>query len=428
MDRGPSMVPTSGSFSTPMSTSARQSGGQPGAAYPQCGPLPPESLFGRPSELSAQWPTPGVAYASFPGALSSQQQPAMHMPPDAAQAEIAALTAQLAAAMGEIRHLSNIVRSAASPAPEAMPLRIPLANMMNMQSSPWGTDHQSIGASFATITSSRTSDGSADFDEDLLPVPAAAAHALATGRATDCDDVFSSKELQSLACSCEPDALAEWDTTFLGRVSSRRPAAYKALMFTDAEIAALPPPARAVVRGYDSVMAGHILATLQGSSPDVKLVRKRIAAREKRAPGSVTSSGRVLRAIILENLTPTCGSELQELEDELEKPFFSINMNGTAVRLAAHRLQALREQLPPSARGGEREMLRALILKFPAELAAKAAGYKAKMCKAEIRKKSYSWTYDELTAILAADIASVTPTPAEANAADGPGRKDLISR
>ena len=70
-------------------------------------------------------------------------------------------------------------------------------------------------------------------------------------------EVFTFKELQSLACSCKPDAVAAWDTTVVGRIASSRPAAYKTLMLTDAEIAALPLPAQAVVRGYDSMLAGQ---------------------------------------------------------------------------------------------------------------------------------------------------------------------------
>ena len=394
--------------------------------------MPSASVLQSPVAMHSQWPTPGVAYVPMPH-MQPQYTQSPYMQPqhtqspalDASRAEVAELTAKLAAATGEIERLASIMRGVQQPMPYGydqpyVPLGLLTAPSMARPSP------SRSATSFATITSSTSeATGDADGVEEMLPIPAAATHVLAAGRATACNDIFTSKELQSLLCNCEPDSVAEWDTTFLGRVASRCPAAYKALMYSDAEISVLPPSALALVRGYDSILAGHILAVIQGDTPEVKLVRKRIAARESSAPGCITGSGRALRAIILETITPTSGPELQELEDELEKPFFKMKMNNTAVKLAAHRLEALRAQLPPSARGGRRELLRALISKFPPELAAEAKKYKAKMAKNEIRKKPYSWTYAELTSILAADIAAASSVPAEANTADTPSSGGL---
>ena len=47
----------------------------------------------------------------------------------------------------------------------------------------------------------------------------------------------------------------------------------------------------------------------------------------------------------------------------------------------------------------------------------RAKKYKAEMCRAEVTKKPYDWTFEELAAILSSDIANVE-LPAEANAAD----------
>ena len=192
----------------------------------------------------------------------------------------------------------------------------------------------------------------------------------------------------------------------LGRIGSKSPAAAKVLRYSEKEIAAMPPAAKAVVRGYDNVLGGHFIAMLQGNTKAVKLRRAIIAKREKNNPGTITSSGRAIRNIILEIISPTCGSELEKLEEAIEKPFFSMGQSDTDIKMSAHRLEALRAQLPPSARGGERELLRALIKKFPPELAAKAREYKSDMCKAEVQKKPYEWTYDELTAILSSHITS----------------------
>ena len=119
MDPGPRMVPTSGSFSTPL-PSAQPLDGQPSAAYSLHGHghVPPgptyQQLFQSPVALHAQWPTPGVSYV--PLAMPSQQHIQAAQPPlDAARADVAALTTQLAAAVSEIGRLSNIMGSAPSP-------------------------------------------------------------------------------------------------------------------------------------------------------------------------------------------------------------------------------------------------------------------------------------------------------------------------
>ena len=136
--------------------------------------------------------------------------------------------------------------------------------------------------------------------------------------------------------------------------------------------AALSPAARAVARGYDAVLGGHLLATIQASTPRAKLIRAIIAEREEDAPGTIASSGRAVRAIILESTSPTYGSELNTLESDLKKPFFTMGMTDVSVRLSGARLKALRKQLPASARGGNRELLKHLIEKFPTELADEA--------------------------------------------------------
>ena len=205
----------------------------------------------------------------------------------------------------------------------------------------------------------------------------------------------------------------------MGRLKSKSEegaAAHRVLEYTDEEYAALPPGAKALAKAYDVVLGGHLLAVLAGTSLRVKLTRATIAKAEKDAPGTVACSGRAILSIIDDICRPTCGSELEQLEKSLEKPFFSMNMPNVNVRLAALRLEALRGQLPASTRGGNRELLRALIAKFPPELAGEAAKCVRKMCTAEVCKKPYDWTYGELTAILASHIS--TQSIAEANSTD----------
>ena len=223
-----------------------------------------------------------------------------------------------------------------------------------------------------------------------------------------------------MPCSCERDEVEAWRIMFMGRLGAKNAAARKALEYTDAEFAALPADARAIAMAYDVTLGGHLLTVLQGSSQRVKLVRNTIAERECDMPGKITSSGRALLAIILEIIRPMCGAELKSLEQELEKSFFSVGMGEVAAKLAARRLKALRAQLPASSRGGKRELLRQLISKFPAELAAEAKKYENDMLDDECCGRPYKWSYAQLSSILATLLAS--GKTAEANAADTPRR------
>ena len=396
----------------------------------------------------SQYPTPGMAYEPYTGLYT--QRPPMYNPPqppvgDARDSEVAQLTAQVVALADQVRHLTAL--TAASPQPMEAPMPVALAQLTARPRPMIDMICNSLPSrsmdGFATVTSSsgeasratthaappssdagrRGSDDTEtlvsehEADELLLPVPAAAAGA-AGARTESRAQIFTSKEIESLACSCIPDAVGAWDVMFLGRLESKNAVAHRILLYTNTEIAAMSPAARAVVRGYDCVLGGHLLATLQADTPQVKLRRAKIATREKKFPGTITSSGRAIRNIILEIIEPTYGSELDALEKELKKPFFAMGMDDTTIQLKANRLEALRSQLPASARGGERELLRALIKKFPPQLAAEAKKYKADMCKAEVQRTGYEWTYEELTAMLSAHITG--EEVAEANAAEAP--------
>ena len=231
-------------------------------------------------------------------------------------------------------------------------------------------------------------------------------------------EIFSTKELTSLKCSCEKDDVAAWHVTLMARLKSKCAPAHKVLTYTDKQVAALSPEAKAIALAYDVVLGGHLLAVVQADTPHGKLVRSTIAEREEDNPGTIASSGRAILKIILETIRPTCGSELEVLEAELKKPFFRMGMADVNVKLSARRLKALRAQLPVTARGGKRELLRDLLSKFPPELEKKAKKYAREMCEAEVCGQPYKWTYGQLASILATLIA--TGPAAEANAADYP--------
>ena len=166
MDPGPRMVPTSGSFSTPL-PSAQQLDGQPSAAYSLHGHVPPgptyQPMFQSPVALHAQWPTPGVAY--MPMAMPSQQLQAAQPPLDASRADVAALTTQLAAAVSEIGRLSNVMGSAPSPTLQQQLVQpVHLASLgvpptPTKPAPPPSWHPASSSAVFATITSSTSEAG-----------------------------------------------------------------------------------------------------------------------------------------------------------------------------------------------------------------------------------------------------------------------------
>ena len=80
-------------------------------------------------------------------------------------------------------------------------------------------------------------------------------------------------------------------------------------------------------------------------------------------------------------------------------------MSDTKVKRACLRLSTLREQLPLTLRGGQREQLRVLFDKLPSQLASKAEHCRRKMMEVEARVP-YSWTFEQLGDFLSALISS----------------------
>ena len=418
------MVPTEETFSTPLQPDALAHGTH-GQAASACeggwgyfaSRVPGASTQHVDASGAAGYPTPGVAYQPMSAPHNASPHDA-----HAAYNELELLSGQLDVAMREIHRIS-LVTGVPSPlvrSPIALPtMRLDELAHAYEEPPPRHASPSETVVSFRSYDGSSSGNTLSSADTCLqLPPPAAEARGYwAAPTVKKQDDIFTSKELASLTCSCKKEAVAAWDVVMMGRIQHKSNAAHRVLTYTDAEFAALPAGAAALARGLDSMLAGHYLAVLQGSAPEVELRRSTIASREAAAPGTVTGSGRALRSIILEIINPMYGAELESLEEELKKPFFTVGMDDTKVRLAAHRFEALRAQLPASARGGEREKLRALLEKFPQELASKAKKYKESMCKAEVTKKPYKWTYNELTSLLASHIANVRQST-EVNATD----------
>ena len=383
-----------------------------------------------PMHCNAMYTPSSAAYIPYVAA------PQCHSP-NPHERQIVELTAQLNAAVSTIQRLtasgSGFDELTARISAQHMPTGMcaPPVFTPPRPSRPPSPNGSVSMSQFATITSSSSSSGGGDThvsdastvvaDNAVLPSPAGKGGAASASQfLTKRHDIFSSHELKSLPCSCERDEIAAWDTTLMARLEAKNPAAHKVLDYSDAEYKALPADARDIARAYDLVLGGHLLALVQGKTERAKLVRNTIAEREEDEPGKVASSGRAIRAIILEMTSPTCGAELKSLENELKKPFFRMGMGEIAAKLAARRMKALRQQLPASARGGKRELLRQLIEKFPAELAAEAKKYENDMLNAEVCDKPYEWSFRQLSAILAALVAEPT---AEANAVES-GRRN----
>ena len=81
-----------------------------------------------------------------------------------------------------------------------------------------------------------------------------------------------------------------------------------------------------------------------------------------------------------------------------------MSMSDTKVKRACLRLSTLREQLPLTLRGGQREQLRVLFDKLPSQLASKAEHCRRKMMEVEARVP-YSWTFEQLGDFLSALIS-----------------------
>ena len=149
----PRMVPRD-EIATPQTEHIPPPGSVPYAAH---GPLPPlHSLaYQPPANAAQQYPTPGVAYDPYNAMHSPYIQPPSPIYYGQRQdAEVAALTAQLHGALGEIGRLSALVSSSPHlPAPIQVPLaRVNVHSARASQHSPSGLDE--CGSSFETITSS----------------------------------------------------------------------------------------------------------------------------------------------------------------------------------------------------------------------------------------------------------------------------------
>ena len=271
------MVPTEETFSTPLQPDALAHGthGQAASAceggWGYFAPrVPGASTQHVDASGAAGYPTPGVAYQPMSAPHNASPHDA-----HAAYNELELLSGQLDAAMREIHRIS-LVTGVPSPlvrSPIALPaMRLDeLAHAYDeppprMRGSPIASRSTSV-KSFPSYEGSSSGCTLSSADTQLRPTPNAKP-----------DDIFSSKELSSLACTCKKEAVAAWDVMIMGRIRTKNSAAHRVLMYTDAEFAALPADVAADARALDCMLAGHFLAVLQGNTPEVEL-RRSLGAR-----------------------------------------------------------------------------------------------------------------------------------------------------
>ena len=195
-DPGPRMVPTDGSSSTRLPSCVLPTPTARGSVLEQLLPGVAHGAWTDGTTLpppECQWPTPGAAYRGY----EMPHTPAM-LPTGVATAltrdvDVDALLAQLADAHDEIHRLEA----------EAVASRLGSPKMRRAPS--LSSVHSN--ASFATITSSSgdtvEAKAVAAFDESQLPTPAAVKSGAVCEPIAACADIFSSKELSSLHCTCE---------------------------------------------------------------------------------------------------------------------------------------------------------------------------------------------------------------------------------
>ena len=167
-----------------------------------------------------EWPTTGVAYVPY----GAQPDARLVLAADGG------LEAALRAEIARLARLSGV------PARRILsPLTVPpvgLSGMEGAYGSPNGTptvvSYASYESRSASPSASRTSSSggttrcslsSADTDV-VLPRPAAEVAALGGGQGdAKQPDIFSGKEISSLYCSCEKDAVGDWDVTVIETLS-----------------------------------------------------------------------------------------------------------------------------------------------------------------------------------------------------------------
>ena len=246
----------------------------------------------------------------------------------------------------------------------------------------------------------------------MLPMPASIALSHTNQPRVVQPSLFSGKEREALTTTCDPEHVPAWQVTFLSQLQTKSRDAYYSLIATEADLSSYTIEQRAHVAGWDTALSGVLLSCISKTSERGSLLLSQLAQRERSRPGAVIGSGRAIWAAIDATTRPQFGADLDALERELQKPFFSTSMTSTAVRRAALRLRTLWLQQPLSARGGERELLRELVKKFPTELAEDAKACRKSMHEREACGREYKWSYDQLTSILTSLIVDLNPLEA----------------
>ena len=139
--------------------------------------------------------------------------------------------------------------------------------------------------------------------------------------------------------SMEASDVPAWCVTFESRLWGKSEAAYKALLITDTQYAALKPKQLVALRAIDAVLAGELLSCISNTTERGKLLHAEVAKCERDAPGSTTNSARAIYKLVRATVTPSSSAALHKLEADLKEPFFQDGMSATQVKAAALKSQ-----------------------------------------------------------------------------------------
>ena len=244
---------------------------------------------------------------------------------------------------------------------------------------------------------------------------------------------LTTKEIEANTTSIAPGEVAGWQEWTLPALAKHTPL-WAACIELSPEQYAKRLRADPNLRAQDEHNASMIIAMLDSSHLRVKNFKSTVSAsdREEREAGiddmprTAASGYRLWHAIAKSALCGTGATRTARVRAFKEKGYFTAGMTNEAVIDAANSLRADFELLPPSERRGDNALIRAMLDKMPSAIDDETAAYLKKLEKREALGKPPKWTYEELTALIAIDLAALDSATIKSLGDRGGGRKQCV--
>jgi hypothetical protein len=216
---------------------------------------------------------------------------------------------------------------------------------------------------------------------------------------------FSSKEIEALRTSLEPDHLTGWYAMFLERVGTKSKDAQALLGLSQSELAATlhDPEFGRYWSEVDSELSTLLVSVIDGATPHAKVFYSTVSF----VPGAL-SSGNAIARIMMSSTVPQTSSEYQEREDRLSKnSYFKMGMPALEAAQASMKLRNEWSSTSAARCGLHNDLLSRLINSFPPSLSTEATMYRTKLNECEITGTPPPWTYEQLSGVLAVALRKV---------------------